>query len=162
LALTLANDGNDRVLLVDANFGRPTAQKLLSLNPATGLADMLATGQGEVAAVQRNLYFLPSGRLGEEMSGNGFSLSMSNVIRCLKERPYRFVLFDTEAVMDTSVALRICHMMDSVILVIDADKTDRAAVARATQILNRGGNRLLGIVFNQKRSYTPRWLSLSN
>jgi Mrp family chromosome partitioning ATPase len=85
---------------------------------------------------------------------------MANVIRCLKERLYRFVLFDTAPVTDTHVALRICHMMDGVILVIDADKTDRAAVARATQMLNRGVDRTLGVVFNRKRSYTPRWLSM--
>ena len=155
LALTLTNDGNDRVLLVDANFGQPTAQKLLSMNPATGLADMLATGNGEATAVQRNLYFLPSGRFDEEMPGKDFSLSMANVIRRLKERPYRFVLFDTAAITDASVALRICHMMDSVILVIDADKTDRTAVSRATQILNRGGDRTAGNRFQSKTFLYP-------
>ena len=160
LALKLANDGDDRVLLVDANFGEPMAHKLLGMDPSTGLAGMPATGNGEAVVVQRNLYFMPSGWAGEEMPGKDFLLPMANVVRRLKEQPYRFVLFDTAAITNASVALRICHMMDSVILVIDADKTDRAAVARTTQILNRGGDRVMGIVFNRKRIYTPRWLSL--
>jgi len=46
-----------------------------------------------------------------------------------------------------------------VVLVIDADKTDRAAVSRAAHILNRGGDRTLGIVFNRQRLYTPRWIA---
>jgi uncharacterized protein involved in exopolysaccharide biosynthesis/Mrp family chromosome partitioning ATPase len=160
LALTLAHDSNDRVLLVDANFGQPAAQKLLGISPEKGLMDIMATGNGEVAAVRQNLYFLPPGRSGEEMPEKDFSLSLAKVIRSFKERPYRFVLFDTAPVTDTRFALRICQMMDRVILVIDADKTDRAAVSRATQILNRGVDRTLGIVFNKKHYYTPRWLSL--
>lgn len=67
LALSLSNSGL-KVLLVDANLTRPALHELFGISAAPGLRDYLeapapATAQRMVRALNKNLMFMPAGRL---------------------------------------------------------------------------------------------------
>ena len=87
--------------------------------------------------------------------------SLEGIFEAVEKGRAELGMLPVENALSGSLTQDYEMLMDGVILIIDADKTNRAVVSRAAQILNRGGERMLGIVFNQKRFYTPRWLSIS-
>ena len=67
-----------------------------------------------------------------------------------------YVVFDMPALGDTSSTLPLASFMDTVLLVVEAEKCSRAAVKRAYAQL--AAKTRVAVVFNKSRSYGPRWL----
>src|SRR5258708_36656214 len=67
-----------------------------------------------------------------------------------------YVIFDMPSLRDTSATLPLAAFMDMVLLVVEAEKSNRNAVKRAyTQL---AAKTRVSVVFNKSRSYGPRWL----
>jgi succinoglycan biosynthesis transport protein ExoP len=67
-----------------------------------------------------------------------------------------YVVFDMPSLGATSSTLPLAGFMDTVLLVVEAEKSNRAAVKRAyTQLAARTR---VAVVLNKSRSYGPRWL----
>lgn len=47
---------------------------------------------------------------------------------------------------------------DGVVLVVDADGTRAWQAQRSVDVIEAGGGRIIGLVFNKRRFYIPRWL----
>jgi polysaccharide biosynthesis transport protein len=67
-----------------------------------------------------------------------------------------YVVFDMPSLGDTSATLPLSGFMDTVLLVVEAEKSNREAVKRAYAQL--AAKTKVSVVFNKHRSYGPRWL----
>jgi succinoglycan biosynthesis transport protein ExoP len=67
-----------------------------------------------------------------------------------------YVVFDMPSLGNTSATLPLAGFMDTVLLVVEAEKSNRDAVKRAYAQL--AAKTRVAVVFNKSRSYGPRWL----
>ena len=73
-----------------------------------------------------------------------------------KRSDFDYVVFDMPALGHTSATLPLAGFMDTVLLVVEAGKSNRDAVKRAyTQL---AAQTKVSVVFNKSRSYGPKWL----
>ncbi len=79
-----------------------------------------------------------------------------NMLMEFKASDLDYVVFDMPALGDTSSTLPLAGFMDTVLLVVEAEKSNREAVKRAYAQL--AAKTKVSVVFNKSRSYGPRWL----
>lgn len=150
LAVTLARS-NQKVLLIDCNFRRPSLRATFSLNKTDGLSNILI-GQAQLADVtcptdNPNLFVVPAGRMPPnpaEVLGSTFMRDL--LAEALKK--YDRVIIDGPPVLLMSDALIIAAQVDAVILVARAVQNSKGALRRAREQLDRINARVVGCVLN--------------
>lgn len=151
LALSLAQEVDQTVLLVDANLRDPGVHKYFGFKPEVGLSDHLIDGVplGDVLinpGIER-FVILPGGRPlanSTEMLG---SMKMEKLVTELKMRyPSRIVLFDLPPVLSIADAMAFAPYVDSALMVVQENKTRRAELQRAAEMLKAVD--VLGTVLN--------------
>jgi capsular exopolysaccharide synthesis family protein len=149
LALTMAQEFQHQVVLVEADLRRPTLATLFGVRSEPGLIDVLlgaSTLEDALVAVPgHQLFVLPAGAAAVRSAELLASAAMRRVVDTLRARFDRIVV-DTPPVTlaDTHVLARIA---DGVLVVVRAGVTPRPAVERALAGLDR--QRLLGIILNE-------------
>jgi uncharacterized protein involved in exopolysaccharide biosynthesis len=79
-----------------------------------------------------------------------------NMLMEFKESDLDYIVFDMPSLGHTSATLPLAGFMDTVLLVVEAEKSSGDAVKRAyTQLAARTK---VSVVFNKSRSYGPKWL----
>jgi capsular exopolysaccharide synthesis family protein len=148
LALTMAQEFQHRVALVEADMRRPALAELFGLRAEPGLVDVLvgaATLEEAIVAVpDHNLFVLPAGRAAGRSTELLASSMMSRVAEALRARFDRIVI-DTPPVTlaDTHVLTRLA---DGVLFVVRSGVTLQPALEHALAGVNR--DRVMGIVLN--------------
>jgi len=149
LALTMAQEFQRRVLIVDADLRQPSVHTLLGLPPGPGLVDVLTgTATLEDALVEipeHHLTVLRAGRVYErpaEMLGSG---PMRRLLDTLRAQFDRIVVDSAPAVVSDPSA--VAPLTDGTLLVVRASATTKPAIARAIATL--GATNLLGLVLNE-------------
>jgi uncharacterized protein involved in exopolysaccharide biosynthesis len=79
-----------------------------------------------------------------------------NMLAGFKESDLDYVIFDMPSLGGTSSTLPLAGFMDTVLLVVEAEKSKRDAVKRAYAQLAARTN--VSVIFNKSRSYGPKWL----
>jgi succinoglycan biosynthesis transport protein ExoP len=79
-----------------------------------------------------------------------------NMLMEFKESDLDYVVFDMPSLGDTSATLPLAGFMDTVLLVVEAEKSNRDAVKRAYEQL--AAKTKVSVVFNKSRSHGLRWL----
>ena len=154
LAVVMAQAGN-RVILVDADFRRPTLSKIFRLPDNVGLGNLVlgdrsldeALGDTEVA----NLKVLATGPIPPNPSELLSSRPMAAILPQLAAAA-DFVIFDTPPVAAVTDATVLASKCDGVILVVEAGRTAGPAVIRTRDTLLGVNARMLGVVLNKQRS----------
>jgi capsular exopolysaccharide synthesis family protein len=150
LALTMAQELQRRVVLVDADFRGSSIHSLFGFEGTPGLAEVLS-GQ---ATLEEALIYMPDHQLtilpaGEkpafptELLG---STSMRRTVDTLRGRFDR-VLFDMPAVLPLADAGALAPMVDGVLIVVRAGSTQRPALDQALSAFDE--QKLLGVVLNE-------------
>ncbi|MBA2303476.1 MAG: CpsD/CapB family tyrosine-protein kinase [Acidobacteria bacterium] len=152
LALTMAQEFHQRVVLVEADLRRPALTELFGLPPGPGLVDVLLGGVSlESALVQipgQQLFLLPGGMAAPRSAGLLESTMMRHTLDSLRGRFDRIVMdAPPVTIADTHVLAR---MADGVVFVVRAGVTPRGAVERA--LAEMDGDKLLGLVLNDADS----------
>ncbi|GIF06611.1 polysaccharide biosynthesis tyrosine autokinase [Actinoplanes siamensis] len=150
LAIALAETGA-RVVLVDANLRTPGVGRYLSLDPAPGLAEVLA-GAARVPDVLREslngrLTVLPAGEHVPDPGGLLASPRLPATVRTLTER-FDVVLLDAPPLNGPADAAVLGQVTDSALLVVRANRTRTADVERSLELLERIGAKVAGAVLN--------------
>jgi Mrp family chromosome partitioning ATPase len=157
LAASLSETGDGNVLFVDMTTGQGAAHPFFKGKLGVGLAEVLGNGTRDNALVQENLYVVAE-------SGKGGLLPrvlprrFSNLVPKLKASDYDYIIFDMPPVSQLSVTARLAGFMDSVLLVIESEKTDREMVKRATAMLAETKATVCAVL-NKHRDYVPKRLS---
>lgn len=149
-AAALAQHGL-RTVILDADLRRPTLGTRFGIR-GQGVSDYLK-GAATVDEILhnspfQNLFLVPGGSFTDapsELLGNN---RFPQLIKDLLRRFDRVVI-DTPPVNVVSDALIIANLVDTVCLVLRADKTRRVAAKRSVQLLEMASAHISGIVWNQ-------------
>jgi len=162
LALSVAAEPNQTVLLVDLDLQRPGVARLLALPADRGLEGYLA-GSGSIAGCFwriegiARLSVLPSLALPDGGSEVLAGVPVKELLHDLKCRyEDRLVLVDLPPALLSDAVLTVAPLLDAVLVVGCEGRTRREDLTRLREIL--GGVRVLGTVLNcatdfERRSY---------
>ncbi len=154
-----------RLILVDADLRRPSLHRALPSSSRLGLADLLTADlpldQVE-QPIKDNFHLVPAGSR-EAMTGGLLSIEKVRQLLDLVKDQADLVLFDSAPVLAVSDNLILASMVDGVILVVRAGRTQRRDLIRAQELLERVNASLLGVVINEvspreTRRYYSRYL----
>lgn len=151
LAVTLAQEHDHTVLLVDADLRKPSIHGILGLQPERGLVDCL-TGDTDVSDVLiktgiGRLTFLPAGTPLRNPVELLSSQVMKEMVAELKHRyPDRYIIIDTPPILPFAETRFLGELVDGIVFVVREGQASLADVSEAIDALPR--NKLLGIVYN--------------
>jgi capsular exopolysaccharide synthesis family protein len=161
LALTLAYQRKGRVLLVDVNFGDPDLHRYFGTEPSPGLAEVLMERHSYMASIRPssidNLDLLFTGQNIVDLSPFTDTKAFTDLLGFWK-REYSFVIFDSPPLEVGRQALSLGSRVDSVILVIEAEKVRWEVARRAKEHLQKVNANIEGVILNKRRFYIPQWL----
>jgi len=151
LALILAQDVNQTVLLVDLDLRHPRVHRAFGYEPAAGITDHLFAGVPLpdilfTPGVER-LVVLPGREAYPHSSEILASPDMIALVQELKDRyPDRLVLFDLPPLLSADDALAFAPYVDAAILVVREGVTTQESFERALRYL--GHTPIVGTVLN--------------
>jgi len=149
LALTMAQEFNRRIAIVDADLRDPGLHTLLGLPRSPGLSDVLsgtiALDEALVELPEFNLTVLPAGGVAEQPAERLGSSAMRHALDALRTRFDR-VLVDVPPLVPLADVSVLAPQVDGVLLVVRAGATKRPEIERALSMVD--ANRFLGIVLN--------------
>jgi capsular exopolysaccharide synthesis family protein len=152
LAISLAQDVNQTIVLVDLDLRRPTLGRYLLETPTRGISDYLTEGT-ELADILIHpgiprLTLLPGNHSFTQSSEMLSSPRMIQLVEELKSRyTDRLTLFDMPPLLATDDVLAFLPHLDAVMLVIEDGKTTKDQLAQAYQLL--GDKHIAGTVLNK-------------
>lgn len=141
LALSIAAEKESEVLLVDADFAKPSILSSLGLPGGPGLMDALMDETIDVADCVLGtdipgLWVLPAG---DATSTDSEYLSSSRTARVLDRltqgAPNRMVIFDSPPALAASPAAELAKYVGQTMVIVRADKTGRGALDDAISLL---------------------------
>jgi protein-tyrosine kinase len=149
LALTMAQELQRRVIIVEADLRKPSMQQLFGLPPGPGLADYLCGGC-ELSEVMKylpdyNLTVIPAGDAPANPAELLGSTAMRRLLDHLRTRFDRVIL-DTPPVLPLADVAVLAPIVDGALLVVRAGMTPKPAIENALRSFD--SSRLLGIVLN--------------
>jgi len=156
LALSLACELDLHVMLVDADFERPTALSTLGVETSVGFLDALADPSRDLGdLIQRTnverLALIGPGRNRELSAELLSSQRMREIADELASRyPDRLIIFDTSPLLASSEPAVMAELMGQILLVVEADRTQRTALEESLDLLPEHADPAL--VLNKGRS----------
>lgn len=144
-----------RVLIVDANFRRPSLHRVMGLQESPGLADVL-TRSAELSDVVQatstpNLDLLSAGSKEHRVYERLATEAMGEVLAKLRMM-YDLVLIDCAPAIVAGDGVALAHRCDASMLVVRALAEKRGMVARVKADLSDGRGEFLGVIVNAVRS----------
>ncbi|MBI4644107.1 MAG: AAA family ATPase [Deltaproteobacteria bacterium] len=161
LAISIAQEVNQTVLLVDADLRAPSVHRYFGLETQEGLVDYLTAGvpirdllihpQGLA-----KLVVLPGGRPATNAAELINSPLMADLVQELKHYyPNRYVLFDLPPLLAFADSLAFAPLVDGIMVVVEACKTSREDIERCREMLQKFN--LLGFVLNKAESVSRKY-----
>jgi len=149
LALTIAQDCQTRVCIVDADLRHPRVHALLGVPETPGLAEVL-TGEATLADAlvtleHHQIAVLPAGKSSTQPAESLGSTAMRRTLQTLRTQFDR-VIVDAAAAFPLADVGILAPIVDSVVLVVQAAVTTKPAIQNAVSII--GPDRVLGVVLN--------------
>ncbi len=142
LALSLAQEADWEVVLIDGDIARAKITRALGLESRAGLVDLLTQPALRlddmlVGTDIPNLYFLPAGQASDNLPELLASSRMSEVTRAFEADLGRgtIFLFDSAPALATNEAQVLVRHVGQVIFVIRADHTPQSLVKEAVALL---------------------------
>ena len=150
LAITIA-EGNQRVLVIDADLRRPALARLLVEKATPGLANVLADMVSVDEAIRKDIYpnldVLFSGEIAPNPSELLGSERLQQMLTELESR-YDYILMDTPPVNVVSDACVVANYLDGVLLLVRQGKARKDGVKQALSALQLTGAKVLGYILN--------------
>src|SRR3989442_8230082 len=153
LALSLARNKRERIVLVEGDLRTPTLCESFGLRNLPGVSEWLKSGSGEITNVyhidEAGLWFLPAGSPPE----NPMELMQSGRLTELMEQLtvwFDWIVIDSPPVLplaDTSIWSRLA---DGILLVAREGTTKKRGLQRGLDTLDH--SKLLGLVLNSSDS----------
>lgn len=151
LAVILAQEYNNSVLLIDADLRRPSLHHYLGIAPDKGLSDCLVRGIDAGAAIVQTgfpkLSFLASGAAVQNPVELLSSLQMKKLLAELKQRYRdRYIIIDTPPVLPFAETHAVSALVDGVVFVVREGSTSAKGLGEALEMLRDAP--ILGVVLN--------------
>lgn len=155
LAMAIAMELNQTVLLVDMDLRNPSISNYFGLNAQVGLKDYLS-GDLKLSEVLINpgikrLVILPGVGRAEDSAELLSSPKMASLVADIKSQyDSRVIIFDVPPVLQTDDVSLAASYFDSTLLVLEDGKNTESNITKSLQMLE--GSHLLGTVVNKSAS----------
>lgn len=142
LALSIAAEKESEVLLVDADFAKPSVLSTLGLPGSKGLMDALTDPSIDVADCVigtdiAGLWVLPAGSMtNNDTEYLGTARTREVLDRLVQGAPNRIVIFDSPPALAASPAAELAKYAGQAVLVARCDRTGRGALEDAISLLS--------------------------
>jgi len=151
LAISLAQELDLTVLLVDADLRRPSIHRYLEFEPALGLSDCLLDGVDPVDAIINTnvgrLAIMPAGKDVVNPLELFNSRKMQDLLAEIKHRYNdRYVIIDTPPLLPFAETRLLGHLVDGIVFVIQEGLAPRESIQEAIEALK--GCPILGVLLN--------------
>lgn len=151
LAISLAQEFDHTVLLVDADLRRPSIQSYLNVNSKCGFSDYLLgeidIGDTIIGTGIGKLSVIPAGRTIPNPVELFTSHKMRDLIEEMKYRYNdRYLIFDTPPILPFAETRSLAHLVDGVLFVVKERLASQENIKEAVEALK--GCELLGIIYN--------------
>jgi capsular exopolysaccharide synthesis family protein len=168
LAMSLARNSVNNILLIDGDLRRPTLHSLLGAPNAPGLSEYLA-GTAELKDIMQrdrspktaetasvgnvsNLTFIPSGKCGDNSSELVANHRIEELIATVSLH-FDWILIDSPPVLAVTDAVELAHAADAVLLIVRGASTPYDVAQRIQATFS--SSRILGFVLNDVKD-APR------
>ena len=137
LAMSIATELDNTVMLVDADVARPSILRMLGLPASRGLLDLLVDDKAELSQVLLKtnidkLTLLPSGtphtRATELLASDAMTLLIEDIAKRYSDR---IVIFDSPPLLLTTESRVLAGHMGQIVVVVHAEKTLQSDVEHA-------------------------------
>lgn len=151
LAVSLAQELDHSVLLIDADLRKPMIHEYLGIKYEYGLSDYLTKDIDISEALIKtgigNMVFLPAGHAVQNPVELLSSDKMKSLISDLKHRYMdRYVIIDTPPILSCSEGIVIGSYVDGLIFVVREGHAQKKVIENALNMIQ--GINMLGVVFN--------------
>ncbi|MBI5755308.1 MAG: CpsD/CapB family tyrosine-protein kinase [Nitrospirae bacterium] len=154
LAISIARDFDEKVLLIEGDLKNPCLHEYLKYPPGFGLTDVLE-GKIDINSCSIQLF---EGRLSVllagKTAGNTSKLLSSHMMQEILNSArgnFKYIIIDTPPIIPM-VDINIYYpIIDGILLVIQAGKTPRSVVKRALSSLS-SSEKIIGAVLNEVES----------
>lgn len=161
LARAASEHLNRKVAILDADILHPTQHRLFGVSPTVGWDDVLRGDQLAESVFyptsSDRLWVVPvsSAKAGtvQVIDAPG----MESFFWTLRER-FDLVLIDATPATVFPDSIALSRKADGVVLVIEAESTRWPVVETIHQQITNAGGRVIGIVFNKRRYYIPKFI----
>jgi Mrp family chromosome partitioning ATPase len=142
LALAIAAEKDSEVVLVDADFGKPSIPQVLGIPAGAGLMDALADPAVRVEELVSptdvaGLFILPAGNPTQHDSEYLASTRTAEVLaRLTQGAPHRVVIFDSPPALAASPATELAGHVGQALVICRADQTGQTALEDALSLLS--------------------------
>ncbi len=159
MAYALARQTQASILLVDANFQRPSLAGVFRIDADPGLREyLLADGENPDAIHDTEeplVKVLPNqGRIG---NASELMAAFDLKLQRLKSM-YDYVIVDADSILHSSEAVIMTPFVDGVVLVAECEQTKWEILTLAREKVERMGGNVLGVALNKRRFYIPGML----
>jgi Mrp family chromosome partitioning ATPase len=142
LAIALAGERDTEVLLIDADFGKPSIMSKLGLEAGKGFMDVLADPAARVedhvvTTDISGLFVLAAGsRTGRDSEFLSSERTWAVLNRLTRGAPRRMIIFDSPPALAATPAAELAKHAGQALLVARADMTGQAALEDAVDLLS--------------------------
>jgi protein-tyrosine kinase len=156
LAISIAAELDNTVMLVDADVARPSILRMLGLPSGPGLLDLLQDDTADLSTMLLKtnidtLSILPSGTPHDRATEMLASDAMTRLVADMGKRyPDRIIVFDSPPLLLTTESRVLATHMGQIVMVIHAEKTLRSDVEDALATIEDCPVKLL--LLNQVRT----------
>lgn len=162
LAIQMANDLNKKnILLVDADMRRSRISKYLGFESDAGLSDLITNGTNVDQALVNigisNLTILPAGKTPHNPAEILGSTKMGNLIAALKTK-YDYIIIDSPPIVPVTDAGVIGSQTDGILMVIQANRTQKGVVEHGKNLLTQAHAKLLGYILTNIQYHIPEYI----
>lgn len=151
LALSIAQ-GEQEVVLVDADFRRPAVHKAMNVSKEPGLSDLIRNKEDIDGVIQHwsndgDLKVIAAGNVPTNITEVVGSKRIGSILGDLRER-FEIVIVDAPPLIIAD-SYNLASRVDGVILVMEPGQTSEEQAKTIKEQLDRSKANLLGIVFNR-------------
>jgi len=162
LAISMAQDLNKKqILLIDGDLRRAGISKYLGLKAETGLADLISNGASIDDTLLKvgidNLTILSAGKIPHNPAELLGSAKMGNLISLLRPR-FDYIIIDSPPIIPVTDAGVIGSQTDGVIMVIQANRTQKGVVRHSESLLKQAHAKILGYILTNIQYHIPAYI----
>jgi len=160
LAMSMAMEMDNTVLLIDSDVVKPSLTNILGLSDRVGLIDILLDSSIDLADIIvatdiPRLKVIPAGGTHHHSTELLASEQMNRLAAELSERyPDRIVIFDAPPLLVASETSVIAHQVGQILMVVEAANTPQAMVKEALAKLD--DDDVVGMILNKSHQPSQR------
>jgi polysaccharide biosynthesis transport protein len=155
LAAALSEPGDGKVLLVNMDTAYDGGHSFYQGQLTVPLTDAIDPAVSGLPGMTEHLY-LATASGSPRRTGPMIPKEFYALLPRLKSSDFDYIVFDMPPVNQTSATMALAAFMDQVLLVIEAEKTNRDLLKRTYTVLT-GAQATVAGIFNKHRDHAPGW-----